>query len=116
LGGTLTERKLQKDAVSLGGGLAVFLATLLATLSTLWWVPANARGMEGIVFDPRLILLVAAVGIVVLGLLDDVITLRGRQKLLGQIVIVMFLVGAGTVVKSIDILGFSLTWDCWPYP
>jgi UDP-GlcNAc:undecaprenyl-phosphate/decaprenyl-phosphate GlcNAc-1-phosphate transferase len=97
-------RKLQQNTVSLGGGLAVFIATCIA--SVIGALLYNS-------FDPKLpilgskavILLISSAGILCLGLVDDIFTLRGRQKLLGQIVIVAYLVSTGTLVRSIEI------WD-----
>ncbi len=108
-------RKLQRLPVSLGGGLAVFVATLVASIGGLCTAQFLGMELRG-AFDQRWTLLVAATGIVILGLVDDALTLRGRQKLLGQLLIVCFLVASGTVVQRIELLGFPIELGFMAYP
>ncbi len=103
-------RKLQRDAVSLGGGLAVFLATCAASVAAIvfamsqGWTWSDDRGTAGHAQE----LLIAAVATLALGLVDDSITLRGRQKLLGQIAISAYIVTTGTVVRQIELFGYQI--------
>lgn len=110
------ERKLHSNAVSLGGGLAVFCAVaatfaILLSLdrflgdSTLGYLRGNWYLLFG-----------AAGALMVVGLLDDVFTLRGRQKLLMQILIVVLLVGSGTLVENIEIFGVQFSLGVFAYP
>lgn len=101
-------RKLHTHAIPLGGGLAVFLATttVLAPLFLVpnAWIAALKPG------DPRdrLTLLLAAAVIVLLGLVDDRLQLRGRQKLLGQLIAITILVSSGLVIESFALFGYKI--------
>jgi UDP-GlcNAc:undecaprenyl-phosphate/decaprenyl-phosphate GlcNAc-1-phosphate transferase len=101
-------RKLHSRATPLGGGIAVLFAALVglltigllegkALLDAPWLNPLQSIGFA-----------IAALAIVALGLLDDVVTLRGRQKLLGQIAIAMILVSTGTVMRRLDVFGMAV--------
>src|SRR5689334_15728862 len=77
-------RKLQSRAVPLAGGIAIFLAATgiivwLITVAPFWRTILLAYGSQA------LGLLIAGALIVALGVLDDFVGLRGRQKLVGQI-------------------------------
>jgi UDP-GlcNAc:undecaprenyl-phosphate GlcNAc-1-phosphate transferase len=100
-------RKTHATAVALGGGAAVMVAATIAI------VAAFAYGLQGgevglfARFDPRMLAMaVAAVLIVALGLVDDLIGMRGRTKLAGQIGIIALLLAAG---YRIDGIGFAGT-------
>ena len=108
-------RKLHTQPTALGGGLAVFLATtvvlgLLVVFPTAfredlyqrWWELAR--------------LLLAGAAIVGVGLVDDVVGLRGRQKLLGQCAAIGILLAGGLVVREVGIFGahFHLGWLAYP--
>jgi UDP-GlcNAc:undecaprenyl-phosphate GlcNAc-1-phosphate transferase len=97
-------RKLHSDAKPLGGGAAVFLATALVLATLLLvanpWQAAlreSARNLGG--------LLAAGLIIVLVGLLDDRIRLRGRHKLLGQVIAITVLVTNGLMIERVGILG-----------
>ena len=98
--------KLHQRAVPLGGGLAVFAAALLAVLvaallpgSTLAELQAVGGDLVGLAF--------ASVIIVLVGLADDRFTLRGRQKLAGQLVAITVLINMGLSIRGIEILGLN---------
>ena len=100
-------RKLQKAPIPLGGGIAVFIATIAAVATCL---PAMAIGPDA-PRDPILFLyglLAATLTIVAVGLMDDRFGLRGRQKLVGQSVAVSFLVLSGLVVERIHLFGLQI--------
>ncbi|QDS86562.1 WecA-like glycosyltransferase [Rosistilla ulvae] len=114
-------RKLHSGAIALGGGLAVFAASLIAIFVTLFvLVPAvTNRTVE--IDTGWSTLLLCTMMIVVLGLIDDWLTLRGRQKLLGQIMIVAMLVGGGlvgegTVVSRADLFGIPIELGIFALP
>jgi UDP-GlcNAc:undecaprenyl-phosphate GlcNAc-1-phosphate transferase len=100
-------RKLHSDSMPLGGGVAVFLATTAVLgglvlipgpwrlqLNDQWW---NLAGS------------VAACGwIVLLGLIDDRFSLRGRQKLAGQVVAGALLMACGVLIRRISVFGFVM--------
>lgn len=116
------ERKLHGKEIALCGGLAVFAACLSAVLgifianshSTLIAIdqllPLSELPMRW------LVLLGAAAAIMMLGLFDDAFTLRGRQKLLAQFVILSCVVGSGTIIESIRLFGFEIDFGMFAYP
>jgi len=140
------ERKLHEQAVSLGGGLAVFLSVLVTfavlingdqwlgtdllagvsgSAATLDQVPQDYSELRnphrGPIDNPVLksqwlILFGAASVLMVVGLLDDAIALRGRQKLLLQILVVVSIVGGGTVVQSFNLFGYEISLGIFAYP
>lgn len=83
-------RKLHRSAIPLAGGLAVCLAIEFALTVSLQLPGARPE----IGSTPVIGLAIAANLIVLLGLLDDRIRLRGRQKLAGQIVAASVLVAS----------------------
>ena len=109
-------RKLQSDAISLGGGLAVFVSTCIGFAAVI----LIDRGFFGGDLGPLNIryhgLIAAAAGILAVGLVDDRWTLRGRQKLLLQIVIVSMLVGAGTQIRQIGLFGYTVQLGVFAFP
>ena len=110
-------RKLHRGAIALGGGFAVFACSMIAVFTSVFVIAPLVLG-EAVAIDPRWKLLLFASGLMVLlGLVDDWIALRGRQKLLGQIMIVAMLVGGGgTVVSSADFLGIPIELGVFALP
>lgn len=101
-------RKLHSRAIPLGGGAAVFLATL-AVLAPLYLLPNPWSSTFARTPDAnRLALLLAAAVIVLLGLVDDRLQLRGRQKLLGQLIAITILVSSGLVIESFALFGLKI--------
>lgn len=100
-------RKLHVRPVALGGGLAVFTATSLV-LGVVVVVP-NPWLLE-LRYDWYDIFAFFLAGgmLVLLGLVDDYIGLRGRQKLLGQILAALILTSTGLVVRSVGLFGWEL--------
>lgn len=111
-------RKTQAKPVALGGGVAVLAgATLGATVAYLfadWAVPqtffeGDARQMVG--------LALAAAATVCLGLYDDAVNMRGRHKLLVQVLIATMLAYLGGRIESFTLFGATveLGWFAWPF-
>lgn len=110
-------RKTHKTAVALGGGAAVLLAMAgglglvfafaawqgleLITSGNVAWVSSLALG---------------AIVIVALGLVDDLVGLRGRQKLLGQVVVVGLLIWAGVRIESFGFFGYPVMLGAFVIP
>ncbi len=84
--------------VALGGGLAVFLAAVITFLVE--YISSNP--LQGIFWEAPYLggLLLAGAWIVGLGLYDDRFGMRGRYKLLGQVVAAAIVINAGLEIKS----------------
>lgn len=100
-------RKLQKEAIPLGGGVAIFLAFTatvvgLATIPNPWQseLLTNWHYYAG--------LLGSTACICVIGLLDDWISLRGRQKLIGQVIAIGILISSDLVIQKFRIFEETL--------
>ncbi|MFH5805850.1 glycosyltransferase family 4 protein [Alienimonas sp. DA493] len=112
-------RKLHGRIVPLGGGLAAYVGWLLPLAAVaLWggagnWLKAGdgmIRGSETVPGETlRYVGLAAATGwLVALGLFDDRSTLRGRQKLVGQVFSVGLLILTGTLVERLTLFGMTI--------
>ena len=111
-----SERKLHASPVALGGGLAVFLALTATYIATILIDRQYFGGILGSVSSNWYVLFTAAGAMLLVGLIDDAWTLRGRQKLLLQCLIVVGLVGSGTVVRQVSLLGFDLELGVFAFP
>lgn len=100
------QRKLHARVVARAGGTAV-LFSVLATCA-LASFKLDLLAISPGQYFPYLALLTAMVAIWLLGLADDIWTLRGRQKLAGQIAIAIGLAFCGFQVGSLQILGFDV--------
>ena len=110
------DRKLQTTAVALGGGVAVFASLVVAFVSTIWIDRAYFQGLLGTVTPSWYVLFGSATAILAVGVLDDLIGLRGRQKLLLQCLIVACLVGSGTIINQLSIFGNSVQLGVLAFP
>jgi UDP-GlcNAc:undecaprenyl-phosphate GlcNAc-1-phosphate transferase len=100
-------RKTQRAPIPVGGGLVVLASVILTLVFICLFfplTPASAPSSE----LPLLGLLLASVGICVLGLADDFGRLRGRHKLLGQLVIVAVVIASGVLVERIETFGLEI--------
>ncbi|MCS7239291.1 MAG: undecaprenyl/decaprenyl-phosphate alpha-N-acetylglucosaminyl 1-phosphate transferase [Thermoguttaceae bacterium] len=99
-------RKTHPRPTPLGGGVAVLTGTLLCLL-----VVYSFRGpsvIGEVVEDLSLLpLLAASLWIVILGLVDDWRKLRGRHKLLGQLLAAGILVSLGFYFNRINLFGWT---------
>lgn len=100
-------RKLHDRPIPLGGGIAVFLATVtvlgtVVVMPNLWHLGMTQDYRELISF------LLAMGGIVLLGIVDDRVGLRGRHKLLGQIVAASVLMAGGLVIRRVGLFGWDI--------
>lgn len=106
-------RKMHERAIPLCGGVAVFLAAVAAVSAASMLPNAWAEdlrhdnvGMLGLVG--------AAAVLVIVGVVDDWRNLRGRQKLVGQIVAVAILLSSGFPVEGIRLFGWHVDLgDLW---
>lgn len=108
-------RKMQSNAVALGGGLAVLGAFLLTVGIALFTAPEAATYIQN---HWRLMLVIAGsfVAISFVGFADDAWTIRGRQKLAAQVLISMLLIASGLQITHISIFSWSidLGWTAIP--
>jgi UDP-GlcNAc:undecaprenyl-phosphate GlcNAc-1-phosphate transferase len=100
-------RKTQREPVALGGGAAVFLG-LLASLLAVWVLPNPLRDRLLENAHDLAALLAAGGAIVLLGLADDRFNLRGRQKLLGQVLVTLALATAGFTISKLRIFDVDI--------
>lgn len=100
-------RKLHKEPVALCGGL-VILATLMIVMGIATMLSPIATGTLPKNWLPIFSLLIASIAIVALGMADDRFGLRGRQKLLGQLLICSGLVAAGYQINHTEVFGYEI--------
>jgi len=96
-------RKLQTQAVPLGGGAAVLGALtggVLLLYATTDLFRESGQWLGG--------LLIGSAVIVLVGIADDLFTLRGRHKLLGQLLAACILVACGLTIERFHLLGMSV--------
>ncbi len=111
-----SERKLHETPIALGGGVAVFLALTATFVGTILIDRAFFGGSLGIINSNWYLLFEAAGAMLVVGLIDDAWTLRGRQKLLLQCLIVASLVGSGTVIQTVSLPGLQFQLGAFAFP
>ncbi len=98
-------RKLHPKPVPLCGGLAGFAAALLGLGAVAALRPEVADALTARP-GPAFMLLVGAVAVAAVGLLDDLVDLRARHKLLGQAVAsLIVIVPGGCVIERLAVLG-----------
>jgi UDP-GlcNAc:undecaprenyl-phosphate GlcNAc-1-phosphate transferase len=95
-------RKSQPHPVPRGGGVAVTLAAILATVVAVLLFPQT--GDRGSTWLMRGLLPATGV-LLVVGIIDDVLTLTGVYKLIGQMLAVSVLVAAGAEFDQISLFG-----------
>jgi UDP-GlcNAc:undecaprenyl-phosphate GlcNAc-1-phosphate transferase len=110
------DRKLHRQPIALGGGVAVLASLLAGFALTVWFDRALGAPTLGEVSMQWYGLVLAAFAILVVGLIDDAWIMRGRQKLLLQILIISALVGSGTLVEKIGLLGFEIHLGSLAFP
>lgn len=109
-------RKIHGRSVPVTGGLAVFAAIWLAI--GIGFVIPNAY--QEYLFAQGQLLLGLFLGcsvLVILGVADDFGVLRGRHKLIGQIVATSIVIAFGVNVQTVHVFGFKieLGFMAWPF-
>jgi len=101
------QRKLHARIVPLAGGPTVLVALFAGLGVTMWMYPTLMSGTPG---SFRFLCLLAVSGslIVALGIVDDRIGLRGRQKLFGQFIAALFMIPSGIAIRKIEVFGFPI--------
>lgn len=111
-----SERKLHTEPVALGGGIAIYLALVAAFVGTILLDRAFFGRELGDV-STRFYLLFGAAGCLLwIGLIDDAWMLRGRQKLLLQCLVLCALIGGGTLINQINLLGIDINLGILAFP
>lgn len=110
------ERKLHDKPIALAGGLAIYASVFLAFGLTILIDRWDGIADLGFVQSRWYVLFTAAMAILLVGLADDRFSLRGRQKLLLQFLIVSVLVGSGTMVDKIGLFGYNLPLGMFSIP
>lgn len=108
-------RKTHRHPIPVGGGLAVFLATSLA-LCLVLSASASWRAAFASAAPQYVGLWVACLLITLLGLVDDAIQLRGRQKLLGQVLVSLVIVMSGICIRKVELFGLPLDFGVFAIP
>jgi UDP-GlcNAc:undecaprenyl-phosphate/decaprenyl-phosphate GlcNAc-1-phosphate transferase len=106
-------RKLHGRIVARAGGVAVLFAMLVGCSGALLRFSGSLLNLD---LTPFLGLLTVMVGIMLLGLADDIWTLRGRQKLVGQVVLATVLIFTGFSIRHLQIFGFSFELGLLAFP
>ena len=100
-------RKLQSNAIALGGGLAVLSAFVITCGIALVTAP---EAMVYVRNNWQLILAISSslIAISVVGFADDAWTIRGRQKLAAQVLIGLFLCFSGLQIHEVTLFSFKI--------
>lgn len=105
-------RKLHGRTVARAGGVAILLTVVvtcgLALLTYRNWTTLELMPFVG--------LFAVMLGVNLLGLADDIWTLRGRQKLAGQIILSTILVLSGYKIASIQLFGIPIEFGYLAIP
>lgn len=101
------QRKLHALSVPLAGGPTVLISLCAGMFATLWMYPTLLHSTYS---DIRFLVSLGLAGgwIVILGILDDKIGLRGRQKLFGQFIAALIMLPSGIVIRKIQVLGVPI--------
>jgi UDP-GlcNAc:undecaprenyl-phosphate/decaprenyl-phosphate GlcNAc-1-phosphate transferase len=103
--------------VALGGGVAVFITVFLVSIATVLVVsPDLVLSLVQIKASYMGGLFLACFWIVMLGLFDDRYGMRGRNKLLGQLVAVIILVSSGLHIDAVTVFGYEIRFGILAYP
>jgi UDP-GlcNAc:undecaprenyl-phosphate GlcNAc-1-phosphate transferase len=102
-----SHRKLHRHPVALGGGVVAFLSTLGVSLPLLLLRRDVAPTLQSS-GDDLIGLLLAGTIVMLVGVVDDAVGLRGRQKLLGQIVACSVLILCGLVIERLQFFGWTV--------
>jgi UDP-GlcNAc:undecaprenyl-phosphate GlcNAc-1-phosphate transferase len=108
-------RKIHGRVVPVAGGLAVLVGISLAVLFALFVrSPWQAELWQELPFLGALA--ASAILISAVGLLDDCVGLRGRQKLMGQVLACSILVLAGLTIRHVQVLDWHLELGLLAFP
>ena len=105
------ERKLHKVPIPLTGGPTLLISSVLAVILTLIWYPDLLKSTaHDVKFLVGLFVAGGRGGIVALGVIDDRFGMRGRQKLLGQLVAASILLPTGIIIREASVFGIHISF------
>jgi UDP-GlcNAc:undecaprenyl-phosphate GlcNAc-1-phosphate transferase len=102
-----THRKLHKEPIALCGGIAV-LVSLIISVALMIGIRSDFAAASFSNMRETLALAIASIAIVNLGVIDDRFGMRGRQKLLGQVLICCSLMIMGFTLPKLSLFGWEI--------
>jgi UDP-GlcNAc:undecaprenyl-phosphate/decaprenyl-phosphate GlcNAc-1-phosphate transferase len=106
-------RKTHVEAVPRAGGVVITIAAMVAVATAWLLLPTTSTSSTNWMFGG---LLPAVVVLVIVGVIDDVLTLTGIYKLMGQVLAVSVLVAGGTNFDQISLFGFLVPLGSFSIP
>ncbi len=107
-------RKTQANPIALGGGLAIFLASAMALGLTAMLNHGRSSFSGNWLWLAGL--LGASAWLCLIGLIDDKIHIRGRHKLLAQLVAAIAVMATGARIDYLSVFGSSIELGLLAYP
>lgn len=112
------ERKLHEGTIAVGGGVAVLLGFFGAIMVLLVfpsvWGYILSQSPEFLMF--LIGLMVSSTFLCGVGLIDDKVGLRGRQKLIGQAIAASILILSGLIIENITIFDYKIELGPLAFP
>jgi len=107
--------KSHKEAVALGGGVAIFFA---ATITFAVEFLSSSKLQESLTDEKFFLggLLIACAWIVGLGLYDDRFGMKGRYKLVGQFLATLIVIASGLQIHAFSAFGYSIQLGMFSIP
>ena len=100
-------RKLHTAVVPLTGGPTLLITIPIAIASAIWFAPGILENSRGD-FRFLICLAMASTFVVAVGLMDDRFGLRGRQKLVGQMIAALIMLPSGIVIEQVEVFGIPV--------
>jgi UDP-GlcNAc:undecaprenyl-phosphate GlcNAc-1-phosphate transferase len=100
-------RKLHRHPVAVGGGVVAYLATVGVSLPLLLLRDDTTRSLRASGNDLTGMLIAGTI-IVLVGIADDGVGLRGRHKLLGQLIACSVLPLFGLIIRRLQFFGWTV--------
>ena len=107
---TVDERKVHKGNISRLGGIGITLAFSISVIIL------HATGQLASLKQNLLFLVIAAILITTMGIIDDLVTLPAKTKIIPQIVAAILVVAGGYKFSNISIGVYSLNIGLFAYP
>ncbi|MFN7844289.1 MAG: MraY family glycosyltransferase [Pirellula sp.] len=102
-----SHRKLHREPIALCGGIIVLLS-LFVTTALMLGTRSDFATVAYVKLYQVIALAVGAIAIVTLGVIDDRFRMRGRQKLMGQVLICLSVMAFGFQVPPISLFGYTI--------